>query len=184
MYKEFEKVYTLQNNLNPNNFDNNLKVTNYLEPKFYEPRIILQQVKRYQKTFFIFTIEYSQPFDIWNIKIYNPRSSRTFLATINFNTILNWRVRFYEKVYPHVMDEIDIKGVKDYQSYILQLKKQSLIKTTSRKNRKQSIHFDVNEQKLSNEERRVLEKMDRMYYTRFLNHFAPNNDLKYILWHE
>lgn len=183
------KPYILQNNLNPNNFDNNLKLSNFLEMKYYEPKIVLQQVKRYQKIFLIFTIEYLELFDFWNIKIYNPKSSRTFMASISLNNFLDWHIGFYEKVYPSCMDDIDLRNTENYQHYCSSLKiggKQATLKRKSlpiqarRKSRKffQFLTNSSMNEKVSIDGRRILESLDRICATPFLNPSGLSKDSK------
>ena len=181
------RPHVLQNNLNPNNFDNNVKVSHFLEAKYYEPKIILQKVKKHNKTFLIFTIEYLQPFQIWNIRIYNPKTSRTFTASLTFNHLLQWTIRFYEKAYPYYMDEIDLIKVKDYLFYCKEYKRKSFkrrnvaaILNRHGQHIYQRFITEGADQNITTEQKLMLYRLDRMHSTPFLGNIdEPEEDSRY-----
>lgn len=96
--------------------------------------------------------------------------------TINFNDILSWRSRFYEKVYPAMMDEMDLNEIKDYQHYMMRLKALKGRGHGMQSARKKTALPGLNEEILSKEDRRTLHKMERMYGTHFLTHHLNHGD--------
>lgn len=181
-HKELDnKNYIFQNDLNPNNFDNNLKQNHFLEPRYYEPKIIFQQVKPYQNAFLIFTIQYIQPFDFWNIRIYNPKTSRTFTATINLRNIINWSLSYSMKVYPQLMDNINLENITDYQNYcdfykrITTARKAPLTLGKKTKPKQQLFNFaSLNKlgDNATTDQQLLLDHIDRVNSAFFLNHDA------------
>lgn len=78
----------------------------FLTPKIKESRIIVQKVKRIGGQYLIFTIEKHNILDHWAISVYNPKTSRRFVASLYFSDILNMNPSFLEKMSPSSLKQI------------------------------------------------------------------------------
>ena len=116
-YRTDAKPYILSNNMNLAYFENKMKHTPYLESKLYEPKIIIQFVKKFNHLYFIVTIEYVYKFDYWNMMLYSSGTSRNFICKINMNDLMNLKLEFLDRIYPKFMKSMVNAKFKDYKDF-------------------------------------------------------------------
>ncbi len=116
--QENQTFHSFYNTFRVDSYDNKVKFNNHLEPKNYCPKIVYQGSRRFNKNYYLITIEYVHRFDYWNIHVYNPKTSRNFICTIFFEEILNWRNSFLKKIYPSFLNEFHKIPFKTYQQFI------------------------------------------------------------------
>lgn len=171
-------LYVFYNTFSINSFETKMKITNYLEPKNYAPKIIYQGVRKFGKNFYIVTIEYVHRFDYWNILIYNPKTSRNFVTIIFFEEILSWKNSFLKKIYPSFLNEFKKHNFKNYQQFTTtyvrhfkKVKKASEVKFTSTVDIPSSKRGPISAaefESLNKKERQLFFKIDRVYSLPFL----------------
>ena len=176
-----QNLHVFYNTFSVNTFETKLKVNNYLEPKNYCPKIIYQGARKFNKNFYVITIEYVHRFDYWNIHVYNPKTSRNFICTIFFEEILNWKNSFLKKIYPSFMNEFKKYNFMNYQQFAntywkhyKKVKKKTDIRFTSSPDipsSKRSLFTPLNPallETLNKKEKQLFFKIDKVYSLPFL----------------
>lgn len=174
-------LHVFYNTFSVNTFETKLKISNYLEPKNYTPKIVYQGARKFNKNFYMITIEYVHRFDYWNIQVYNPKTSRNFICVIFFEEILNWKNSFLKKIYPSFMKEFKKHHFETYQQFIAtylrhlkKVKKRSELRFASTVEIPSSKRAMLNPlltsdiESLSTKEKKLLLKIDKVYSLPFL----------------
>ena len=176
-----QNLHVFYNTFSVNTFETKLKVNPYLEPKNYCPKIIYQGARKFNKNFYMITIEYVHRFDYWNIHVYNPKTSRNFICTIFFEEILNWKNSFLKKIYPSFMNEFKKHSFSNYQQFsntywksLKKFKKKTEIRFTSAleiPSSKRSLFTPLTPslvETLNRKEKQLFFKIDKVYSLPFL----------------
>ena len=174
-------LHLFYNTFNEDTFDTKMRISNNLEPKNYAPKIIYQGTRKFNKNFYVVTIEYVYRFDYWNIHIYNPKTSRHFISVIFFEEILNWKNSFLANIYPSFLNEFKKYQFKDYQEFtktykrhFRKVKKKSQLHFTSAieiPSSKRMMFAPMTRHEvefLSRKEKQLFFKIDKIYSLPFL----------------